>query len=61
MLLMRAEVTQPSPLSKQPTVISNFDPKRSTSQPCNGDNQVCSTISSEKVIWIAGRSAPVVP
>ena len=30
------------------------------SQPCAGEKNVCRTINSEKVIWIAGRPAPVV-
>src|SRR5579864_565517 len=37
----------------------NLGPKRSTSQPCKGASQVCSTMSTENVIWIAGRPAPV--
>src|SRR5215813_3719936 len=29
------------------------------SQPCSGASHVCSTISTEKVIWMAGSVAPV--
>src|SRR5580698_10633634 len=52
---MPDEVTQPRPLRTQPSVIRKRAPKRSISQPWNGDNQVCSTISSENVTWIAGN------
>jgi hypothetical protein len=40
--------------------MSTRAPKRSISQPCAGEKKVCSTMSKEKVNWMAVRPAPVV-
>src|SRR6185312_325629 len=59
MLLACADSTQPNPESAQPAITSFCGPKRSTSQPCSGDSQVCSTIRIEMVTWMAARLPPV--
>ena len=44
-------------MSKPPVAISRRGPKRSTSQPWNGEKNVCNTISRENVTWIAAGAA----
>src|SRR5258708_5961340 len=56
---MREDAIHPSPLNMQPSVIRKRAPKRSISQPWNGERKVCNTISNENVIWIAGSAPPV--
>jgi hypothetical protein len=38
--------------------MSNLGPNLSTSQPCTGEQNVCSTISSENVTWSEAGAAP---
>src|ERR1700684_4498688 len=59
MLSTRAEAIHPRPVSAAPIATSALGPNRSTSQPSAGENSVCTTISTEKVICTVGSPAPV--